>query len=392
LEQEADSSSGDDPLASAQAYATSAVAKAVEAGQAILAEAAAKGRADAEADGPAPLKLSALKQDIKATEKLGAKTSIQQKKYLPTGFHSAKLSQDSNGVYGAVNFGVTKKDSIPSSKGKGKRRRGTHLNKLREHDNKNIYGKKKTCLKDVAAHFDEKDIYEAKKISFLQQLDQTKSRKLAGKIRKKLRNLESWHHVMQQKFLASSQERKDQLRREEALFDAHLPQDLKDKLKANKVAKRAGQKLPWPGAHKEALAILRSKRESIARDDRLRETGHKVMIRPHITNPTFPSRDPISAHLREKIWRQVNTEKKWSTDSNDLERAERVVEKAHKQHGDFVEGPIAAPLLKGKLYKPETEPLGVPNFLHYFPWPKKPQDKVSMDDKVKVPQTYHQTW
>jgi len=198
--------------------------------------------------------------------------------------------------------------------------------------------------------------------------------------------------MMQQKFSASSRQRKAQIAREDALFDAHLPKELLEKIKANKVAKRAGQKPPFPGARKLALEILKSKRDEIERSDRLRDLGHKVIIRPKINNPTFPSQDPISGHLREKLWRRVHTENAWTTDANDLERAENVVRKSHKAHGDFVEGPIAAPLLKGKLYHPETEPLGVPNFLHSFPWPKKAEEKVTMDDKVKVEQTAFQTW
>jgi len=229
-------------------------------------------------------------------------------------------------------------------------------------------------------------------MSLLQQMDVATSRELADKLRSELRSLETWHHMMQQKFSASSRQRKAQIAREDALFDAHLPKELLEKIKANKVAKRAGQKPPFPGARKLALEILKSKRDEIERSDRLRDLGHKVIIRPKINNPTFPSQDPISGHLREKLWRRVHTENAWTTDANDLERAENVVRKSHKAHGDFVEGPIAAPLLKGKLYHPETEPLGVPNFLHSFPWARKAEEKVTMDDKVKVEQTAFQTW
>jgi hypothetical protein len=49
-------------------------------------------------------------------------------------------------------------------------------------------------------------------------------------------------------------------------------------------------------------------------------------------------------------------------------------------------------MLKDMLYHPDTERLGVPNFLTKFPWPTAVDEKVTMDDKVKVEQTYHQTW
>jgi len=295
-------------------------------------------------------------------------------------------------LFGAVDFGVTKAESTPTSVPIVPRKSNAHVYNQTDVGTLNIYKHPKACLKDIAAHFDEADIYESKKISLLQQMEHAKSRKVAHHIRTKLASLETWHQMMQKKFLASATEARDQKRRMEHLFDAHLPAELKQKLAANKVAKRAAQKIPFPGAHEEAIKYLKSKRTEIMRDERLHALGHKVMHRPTIDNPKFPSRDIISSHLREKLYRNVNTENHWSTDSGDLERAENVVRKAHKAHGDFVEGPIAAPLLKGKLYHPETEKLGVPNFLHYFPWPKKPASHVTMDDKVRVEQTDHTTY
>jgi hypothetical protein len=248
-------------------------------------------------------------------------------------------------------------------------------------------------LKDIAAHFDEKDIYDSKKIALLQQMSTAKSRAHATQIRSKLESLETWHQMMQKKFLMSAQQQKQHKRRVEAMMDLHLPQELKDQLKANKVAKRAAQKLPFPEAHAQAMKILRSKKNEIQRQERMATHGHKRWLRPEINDKGFPSMDPISSHLRERLWRLVETGDEWSTDKQEMERAENIVTAAHKQHGDFVEGPIAAPILRGKLYHPQTERLGVPDFLTKFPeeW-KKQEDKVTMDDKVKVEQSYHQTW
>jgi hypothetical protein len=309
-----------------------------------------------------------------------------------SGFKSSKAKPDAAGVFGAVNFGVRKIDSspVPPAAFSGER---TALNKFDKFGKKkDIYGRKKSCLKDIAAHFDEQDIYESKKMRLLQRIEHARSRTHALKLRSKLANLETWHQMMQKKFTMSANQAKAHQARMERLFDAHLPQELKDKLKANKIAKRAAQKIPFPTAHAEALKILRQKRSLIQRDDRLKSQGQKKMLRPEITNKGFPSMDPISSHLREKLWRNVNTEESWSTSKADMELAEGVVTRAHKSHGDFVEGPIAEPMLRGKLYKPDTEPLGVPNFLVHFPWPKNPEEKVTMNDKVKVEQTYHQTW
>jgi len=117
-----------------------------------------------------------------------------------------------------------------------------------------------------------------------------------------------------------------------------------------------------------------------------------VMVRPEIDNPKFPSLDPISSSLRERRWRQVSLDDKLSTNKDEIEAAEKLVSVSHKQHGDFMDGPIAEPLLKGKLYNAKTEPLGVPNFLTNFPWPKHPDEHISMDEKVKVEQTDFTTY
>jgi len=102
--------------------------------------------------------------------------------------------------------------------------------------------------------------------------------------------------------------------------------------------------------------------------------------------------DPISSNIRERRWRQVMTDDKWSTDQGDLETSENLVKQAFKVHGDFQDGPIAEPLLKGKQYDAETEPLGVPNFLTNFPWPKDPNDHISINEKQRVEQTDHTTY
>jgi len=302
------------------------------------------------------------------------------------------LVADSNGVFGAVKFGLPKSEAIPSSQPLRRRKDGrSALNNL-DQEAKNIYGHPKSCLKDIAAHFDEKDIYESKKLRLLQKIDQANDLRVASKLRKRLGNLEHWHQMMQKKFLMSANEQKEFEKRQERLFDAHLPQALKDQMKANKVAKRAGQKLPFPDAKKKALKMLRTLRHTIAKDERMTSLGHKKMVRPNIDNPGFPSMDPISSQLREKLWRQIETQDEWSTDSADVEKATNIVAAAHKAHGDFQEGPIAEPLLRGKLYKPDTEPLGQPHFLTEFPWPKTPETEVTMNDKSRVEQTYHQTW
>jgi len=205
-------------------------------------------------------------------------------------------------------------------------------------------------------------------------------------VEKKLANLETWHHMMQKKFAQSAAQARASEKRLERLFKAHLPDEMLKKLEANKQAVRAAKPLPYPKARAEAMKVLRAMRNDIRRDQRLKKLGHKKYIRPHIRNPKFPSMDDISTELRGRMWRRVKTNKKWSTDSHQLEKAERLVKKAFDQHADFVEGPIAAPLLKGKLYHPETEALGVPNFLHKFPWPKVPEKEVSMDERLPVKQ------
>jgi hypothetical protein len=416
---EAEAELHDDVLTAAQSYANTKLAAAQEQSRNILAAAAAEGAKEGDAAGPAPLPAASSKPVLSDAEKLkiqqqaaadAAKVAAAQaakdaaiaaakkaarraKRLASSAFASAGMKHDANGVFGGIDFGIPKADAIPSTKGLKKAAKRSALERYSKYGPKrNIYGRKKSCLKDIAAHFDEKDIYETKKFALLQQMDKTKSRAHATQIRSKLANLESWHQLMQKKFMQSAAEAKQAQKKLERLFDAHLPQELKDQLQQNKVAKRAAQKIPFPDAMERAMAYLRSKRSEIQRDERLQTAGHKRMLRPEIRDKGFPSMDPISSLLREKLWRNVNTENEWSTDKGEMERAEGIVTAAHKAHGDFVEGPIAAPLLKGKLYTPETEKLGVPNFLHYFPWPKKPEEKVTMDDKVKVEQTYHQTW
>jgi len=309
---------------------------------------------------------------------------------------SQKLKQDKRGLFGSVNFGISKAESLPSTavapKLRGQKGRSAMYQFDRFAPKRNIYGRKKSCLKDIAAHFDEKDLYEQKKLSLIQQASHAKSTNLANKLRRKLVNLEQWHQMMQEQFRFSAKQRKKAVARENKLFDAHLPQELKDQLAANKVAKHAGRKIPFPNAHNKALQTLKKLRRTIEKDDRMREMGHKKIILPYVNDPNFPSRDRISSHLREKLYRRIETEKQWSLNPHDMEHGEKLVEKAHKDHGDFIEGKIAAPILKGKLYKPEVEPLGVPDYLHYFPWPKVDDMKATIDDKVKVEQMYHQTW
>jgi len=401
-------------LAAAQAYAEKKVNKAVEAGKALLAQAAEEGRKEAEQLGPAPAKPKSLtlekqQAEIKRLAKLEA-AKIAQKQAIAKAkaavakakaaakralapFKGQKLKPDSQGVYGGVNFGLPKADTLPSGAATKKDSGRTAFNRFDKYGpKKNIYGRKKSCLKDIAAHFDEKDIYESKKLALIQQMQHVKSRVHATQIRSRLANLETWHQMMQKKFLMSAKQLKRHKARMERLMDVHLPQDLKDQLKANKVAKRAGQKLPFPLAHAKAMKIMRQKRKQIERQDALHARGFKRMLRPEINDKGFPSMDPISTVLREQIWRPVKTGKRWSTDKGVMELADNVVKAASKDHEDFVYGPIAGPILKGKLYTPETEKLGVPNFLRYFPWPKTPAKTVTMDDKVRVQQSYYQTW
>lgn len=451
-------------LAEAQKYAKTKVSNALQKGKSILADAAAAGRLEAKksvstAKSPAE-KLAhaaekAEKQALKKAKKLEAKAAQEAKaqkaklsklkaaekakkakqaalkakaarKASP--FRGRHLKADKDGVFGGVSFGLPKIDSTPVPLKDAPKR--TALERFSKHGpKKNIYGHHKSCLKDIAAHFDEKDIYESKKLSLLQKMSTAKSVAHAQRLRSKLQNLETWHQMMQKKFLMSANEQKDHQRRVEKLFDEHLPQELKDQLQANKVAKRAAQKIPFPEAQAQAFKILRSKRKEIQRADRLTQHGHKRMIRPEINDKGFPSMDPISSSLREKLWRTVETQDEWSTEKTDIERAENIVTAAHKAHGDFVDGPIAEPMLRGKLYHPDTERLGVPNFLTKFPCQFKDQnkerhrikscinvgdsltcvstmmlfsltlfsgpmvdEKVTMNDKVRVEQTYHQTW
>jgi hypothetical protein len=252
---------------------------------------------------------------------------------------------------------------------------------------KTIYGRKKSCLKDIAAHFDEKDIFEAKKQSLIQQQERATSLQEAQAIAKKLKNLESWHAMMQKKFMQSEAESKAAEKRLWNLFEAHLPAELFGQLKSNKEAERSALPIPFPKAKAQAMKLLRSKRNEIRRDQKLKKLGFKKFIRPNITNPEFPSMDPISTHLRGQLWRRIATDGKWSTDNFELEKGDKLEKAAFQQHSDFVEGPIAKPLLKGKLYEPETEALGVPNFLTNFLWPKEPEKEITMDDKMKVEQT-----
>lgn len=440
LESEASKSeSGSSVLAAAEAYATAKVSSAISEGKSLVSAAVAAGRADAVAAGPAPLsakaaeakrKLAAKEKmekanaeiKVKAAIKAEAKAKAKQIAAVAAAKHTAKLAKakaardlalaaakkleavrnspfraagfkhNKQGVFGRVNFGITKADSLPSTPA-AKKGKLNALEKFSKYaPRKNIYGRRKSCLKDIAAHFDEKDIYDSKKMSLLQQMSSAKSRLHATKLRSKLNSLETWHQMMQKKFLMSATEAKAHEKRVEALFDEHLPADLKDQLKQNKVAKRAGQKTPFPLAKKQAFKILRSKRTQIQKNERLQANGHKRMLRPEINDHGFPSMDPISSQLREKLWRNVETQQEWTTDKAEMERAENIVTNAHKQHGDFVEGPIAAPILKGALYNPDTEKLGVPNFLTKFPWPLKEEEKVTMNDKMRVEQTYHSTY
>lgn len=426
-------------LADAKKYAESRVSHALQKGERLLADAAAAGRSEAEKVGPAQqkaiinkavadktmsaaLKAKAAAETKKAKEaKAAAKKAAelkakqakrkahmallaQRKKQLAdiaakklaakenSPFRGQRLKATKNGVFGAVDFGLPKSESLPSAPTAAARKRNALERFSKFGPKKNIYGRMKSCLKDIAAHFDEKDIYESKKMSLLQKMSNTKSLAHAQRLRGKLQSLETWHQMMQKKFLMSAAEQKQHEKRVEALFDEHLPQELKDQLKQNKVAKRAQQKLPFPNAQAQAMKILRSKRKQIQSMDRLKAHGHKRMLRPEINDKGFPSMDPISSSLREKLWRNVETQDEWSTDARDMERAENIITAAHKAHGDFVEGPIAEPMLRGKLYHPATEKLGVPNFLTKFPWPIKEEEKITMNDKVKVEQTYHQTW
>lgn len=310
------------------------------------------------------------------------------------------LKKNALGIYGGVVLGISKADSAPNAGTPGAaaaaaaaaaQQKTCCLDDVEDGD-KNLYGQQKSFLKDIAAHFDEKDIFESKKARLEARLKDTTDRTLAYALRKKLLNLETWHQMMQKKFLMSSQEAKAHAKKVDALFDAHLPKELKDQLAANKVAKKAGQKLPFPEAHKKAIAFMKTIRTKLARTARLKGLGHKVMVRPEIDNPQFPSLDPISSGLRERRWRQVSLDDNLSTDKNEIEAAEKLVAVSHKQHGDFMDGPIAEPLLKGKLYNAKTEPLGVPNFLTNFPWPKHPDEHISMDEKVKVEQTDFTTY
>lgn len=435
-------------LAAAKVYAQEALARAQTQGEALLADAAAAGRKDAAAlipknspDSPEvvaqQLKLqkaevekteSAVRASVEEASALHAEVeakkvqvaaeqataeakaqaakaeaeqqAVQAQKDLKqrqeqdalalSPFTTTKLSADKAGVFGGVSFGLPLSESIPTTP--VAQQRNSAFNRFKKFDKKkDIYGRKKSCLKDIAAHFDEKDIYETKKMSLLQEMSSTKSRALATQIRSRLESLETWHQMMQKKFLMSATEMKVHKQRVAALMEEHLPQELKDQLAQNKVAKRAAQKIPFPDAHAQAMKILRSKRLEIQKNENLKALGHKRMLRPEINDKGFPSMDPISSSLREKLWRTVETQDEWSTDSRDLEKAENIVTNAHKAHGDFVDGPIAAPMLKDLLFNPDTERLGVPNFLTKFPWPLV-DEKVTMDDKVKVEQTYSQTW
>lgn len=385
---------------SAKDYSEKRLKTASKNSKTLIKQAKALGKADAEKALPKALKglkkltkkaqakAAANKKVIKAALKKAEAAALAEAQFSP--FRPLSMKPDKRGVFGAVNFGTALGDSNPSSRPTPKSTtdvRRSAIRKLAKFANqKDIYGRPKACLKDIAAHFDEKDIYEQKKLALVKKAAEADSAEVADKIRKKLANLEMWHAMMQKKFMASAAEHKAYQRKMERLFSTHLPAALKKQLDENKLAKRAGQKLPHPGAMKQAMSILKGLRSKLRRDARLKKKGYKKMVRPVLNDPEFPSMDPISTHLRGRLWRTVYTEDHWSTDDGDLEVAGNLVDKAFQQHGDFVNGPIAEPLLKGKLYEAKTEPLGVPNFLVKFPWPKT-EEKVTMDDKVKVEQT-----
>lgn len=227
-------------LAAAKAYAEKTVSAAVASGEQLLAKAAAEGAVEAAQAGPAAApapeeraklqaaeaakasneaaaaaakesadKAAAAAKEAEAAKQLAAAQAEQERVRLLRAtlpFKSAKLPADKRGVFGGLMLGASMEESLPAAVRVLPAAMSNSA--LYKQDplapKRNIYGRKKSCLKDIAAHFDEKDIYEAKKTSLLQLQARAESREEAETVTKKLENLETWHAMMQKKFLMTN--------------------------------------------------------------------------------------------------------------------------------------------------------------------------------------------